>query len=255
VTKIGALGKAVEELDLWRRYGATITRVSRAEIEFTPTARFRFQYGDTVLVVAEEDAIKHVAAELGDSPRQLNEPQIVPVFVGIVLGVILGSIPFSLPGVPTPIKLGLAGGPLLAAILLSRIGRIGPLIWHMPISANLMLRQLGVALFLACVGLRSGDQFVSSVLQGQGLYWMACASLITVVPILIVGVIARSIYRLNFLSLCGLLAGAMTDPPALAYANALGRSEAPSVSYATVYPAVMLLRILSAQVLVLLLVR
>ncbi len=249
VTKKNILGKTLEELDLHKAYGVTITRISRAEIEFTPTPNFRFQFADTALVVGEESAIDSVARELGNSPKTLNHPQILPVFVGIALGIILGSWPLHVPHMPAAVKLGLAGGPLLVAIFLSRLGRLGPLIYYMPLSANFMLREVGIVLFLACVGLKSGGQFVSTLTQGPGLYWMACAALITLVPLMVVGFIARSIYKLNFMSLCGVLAGSMTDPPALAFANSMAASDAPSISYATVYPLTMLLRVLAAQLL------
>ncbi len=255
VTQKKILGKTLEELDLHRVYGVTITRISRADIEFTPTPNFRLQFADTVLVVGEEEAIDRVARELGNSPKQLNHPQIMPIFVGIALGVILGSWPLRMPQMPAAIQLGLAGGPLLAAIVLSRIGRIGPLIYYMPLSANFMLREVGITLFLACVGLRAGDKFLATLMAGDGLYWIAAAGLITLLPLLVVGLAARWILQLNFTSLCGLLAGSMTDPPALAFANSLNNSDAPSISYATVYPLTMLLRVLSAQILVLFFVR
>ncbi|BCW97290.1 MAG: putative transport protein [Armatimonadota bacterium] len=255
VTRRAVLGKTLEELDLVGRFGVTVTRVSRAEIEFTPTRDYRLQFGDTLLAVGEEDGINRAAAEVGNSARRLNHPEIVPIFVGIVLGVIVGSWPVEVPGMPAPVKLGLAGGPLVVAILLSRLGRVGPLVWYMPISANFILREVGIVLFLACVGLRAGDQFVATLVNGDGLQWMAWATLITLVPLLVVALVARAIYRVNYLSLCGLLAGSMTDPPALAFATNITGSDAPNVSYATVYPLVMLLRVLSAQAIVLLLVR
>jgi putative transport protein len=251
VTKKSVLGKSIEELDL-DAYGVAVTRVSRAEIEFTPTPNIRLQFADTLLLVGEEEAIVKAAKELGNSPKQLNHPQIVPIFVGIALGVIVGSIPFHFPNMPAAVKLGLAGGPLLVAIILSRIGRVGPLIYYMPLSANFMLRELGITLFLACVGLKAGDQFVKTLTQGDGFMWMGMAALITLIPILLVGLFARAIYKLNYTSICGVLAGSMTDPPALAFANAMTGSDAPSISYATVYPLTMLLRVLAAQLLVLL---
>jgi putative transport protein len=255
VTQKSVLGKTLEELDLHEKYDVTITRISRTEIEFTPTPNFRFQFGDTVLVVGESKAIDNAAKELGNSAKQLNHPQIVPVFVGIALGVILGSWPVQFPQMPAAVKLGLAGGPLLAAIFLSRLGRLGPLIWYMPLSANFMLREMGIVLFLACVGLRAGDKFVATLMQGPGVYWMACAAIITLLPILIVGFVARAIYKLNYMTLCGVLSGSMTDPPALAFANTIAASDAPSISYATVYPLTMLLRVLSAQLLVIIFLR
>jgi putative transport protein len=252
VTKAHVLGETVAELDLGRRFGVMVTRVNRAEVELPP-AGTPLQFGDTVVVVGEEDAIKQVAAELGDSVRQLNHPQIVPIFIGIALGVIVGSWPIDI-GLPAPVKLGLAGGPLLVAIVLSRLGNFGPVVWYMPASANFMLRELGITLFLACVGLRSGAGFWETLVHGTGLYWMGVAAVITLAPLLIVAMVARAIYKLNYLTLCGLLAGSMTDPPALAFATHFTGSDAPSVSYATVYPLVMIMRVLAAQVLVLALV-
>jgi putative transport protein len=216
---------------------------------------FELQYGDTVLAVGEPEDIEKVASELGDSPKSLNYPHLVPMFVGIALGILVGSWPFSLPGVPAPVRLGLAGGPLIAAIALSRIGRLGPLVWYMPISANFMLREVGIVLFLAAVGLKAGDAFLATVLHGPGLRWVAGGAAITVLPLLLVAALARALLKLNYLTICGLLAGSMTDPPALAFASAVSGSEAPSVAYATVYPLTMILRVLSAQLLVLYLVR
>ena len=173
----------------------------------------------------------------------------------MALGILAGSVPFSLPGVPAPVRLGLAGGPLLVAIALARIGRIGPLVWYMPISANYVLRETGIVLFLAAVGLGAGSVFVETLVRGEGLLWMACGALLTVVPLLLVAVVARVALGLNYLTLCGLLAGSMTDPPALSFATAVSGSEDPSVAYATVYPLTMILRVLSAQLLVMYLVR
>jgi putative transport protein len=255
VTKKQILGKTLEELNLHEKYGVTITRISRAEIEFTPTSNFRFQFADTVLVVGEEEDIQNVEHLLGNSPKQLNHPQVIPIFIGIALGILLGSWPLHFAQVPAPVRLGLAGGPLLAAILLSRVGRIGSVVWYMPLSANFMLREVGITLFLACVGLKSGDQFLPTLLHGQGVFWMLMAALITLIPLLIVGFVARAIYKLNFMSICGLLSGSMTDPPALAFANSIAGSDSPSVAYATVYPLTMFLRVLSAQLLVLFFVR
>ncbi|HNQ87328.1 MAG TPA: putative transporter [Verrucomicrobiota bacterium] len=250
VTRNRVLGKHLGDLGL-EAFGVAVTRVSRAEIEFTPTPSFRLQFADTVLLVGAEEDIGKAADALGDSPRQLNHPQIVPIFVGIALGVLIGSWPVHLGQMPAPVKLGLAGGPLLVALILSRVGRIGPLIYYMPLSANFMLRELGITLFLACVGLRAGDQFLPTLTRGPGLTWMAAAALITLLPILLVGVAARRFGKMNFSSLCGVLSGSMTDPPALAFANSMTGSDAPSIAYATVYPLTMLLRVLSAQLLVL----
>lgn len=251
ITQPKALGKTIPELDLVRRYGVNITRVSRAEIDFAPTPQFRTQFADTVMAVGDSAAIEQVARELGNSLKQLNSPRLAPIFLGLALGIFLGSMPVRVPGVPAPVTLGLAGGPLLAAIVLSRIGRIGPLIWYMPISANFMLRQLGIVLFLACVGLRAGDRFIPTLLGGSGLLWVCTGALITLVPLLGVAVAARFFFKLNYLTLCGLMAGSTTDTAALAFATQMANSDAPSVSYSTVYPLVMLLRVICAQAMVL----
>ena len=255
VTRTASTGKTVAALDFARRFGVQITRVSRAEVEMSATPDFELQYGDTVIAVGEAGDIQKVAAELGDSPKSLNYPQLVPMFAGIVLGIGVGSWPFSLPGVPSPVRLGLAGGPLLVAIALSRVGTIGSLVWYMPISANYALRETGIVLFLAAVGLGAGDVFVATLVHGDGLYWMGCGVVLTVAPLLTVAVVARLALGLNYLTLCGLLAGSMTDPPALSFATAVSGSEAPSLAYATVYPLTMILRVLSAQLLVMYLVR
>jgi putative transport protein len=255
VTRTAATGRTVAALDFARRFGVQITRVSRAEVEMSATPDFELQYGDTVIAVGETGDIQKVAAELGDSPKSLNYPHLVPMFAGIALGIVVGSFSFSLPGVPAPVRLGLAGGPLLVAIALSRIGKLGPLVWYMPISANYALRETGIVLFLAAVGLGAGDVFVETLVRGDGLYWMAGGVALTVVPLLVVAVGARLVLGLNYLTLCGLLAGSMTDPPALSFATAVAGSEAPSVAYATVYPLTMILRVLSAQLLVMYLVR
>ena len=254
VTRLAALGETAADLNLGQRYGVTVTRVARADVELPP-AQTRLQFGDTLLVVGEPTAIAEVARELGDSIKRLNIPQIIPIFIGIALGVIIGSWPIHLPGVPAPLRLGLAGGPLIVAILLSRLGNVGPLVWYISAGANIMLRELGIVLFLACVGIRSGGSFIETLAQGGGVAWMGWAAAITIVPLLFVGLVARAIYKVNYLTLCGLLAGSMTDPPALEFATQLTGSDAPSVSYVTVYPLVMLLRVLAAQLMVLFLAR
>lgn len=238
--------------DLCVRYGVTISRVHRPDVEFTPTAELHVQFGDELHVVGSEDALKKIEKALGNSLEELGHPQIMPIFFGITLGVLLGSWPFYLPGIPSAVKLGMAGGPLLVAIMLSRVGNWGTMTWHLPKSSNIILKDIGIVLFLACVGLHSGDQFLATLLHGDGFYWMACAALITLLPLLIAAVLARWLLKLNFLSLCGLLAGSMTDPPALAFANSLHPSAAVSIAYATVYPLVMILRIIAAQLIILL---
>jgi putative transport protein len=251
VTKKGVLGKSAPELGLRSKYDVQITRVRRSGVELPVSHSLRFQYGDRLVAVGEQQRIDQVAALFGNSEKALQYPDVIPVFVGIMLGVIVGSWPFEIPGVPAPVKLGLAGGPLLVAIVLSRIGRIGPLVWYLPSSANLVLREVGIVLFLACVGLQSGDRFVETLVQGDGLKWMAFASLITLVPLVVVGFVARIFQKTNFLTLCGLLAGSMTDPPALSFAGSVTNSDEPTVAYAAVYPLTMILRVLLAQLIVL----
>ncbi|MBI5209429.1 MAG: putative transporter [Elusimicrobia bacterium] len=250
VTQGSALGKSLRELELADRYGVVVTRAARAEIEFVPGSDFTVHFGDTLLAVGEEEDVARFAAMVGNSPKALNHPQLIPVFIGIALGVLLGSLPLRVPGMAVPVKLGLAGGPLVAALLLSRVGQLGPLSWYMPISANFMLREMGIILFLACVGLAAGDRFVETLVRGAGLRWLACGAVITFVPLAAVGLFARWRFKLNYHVLCGTLAGSMTDPPALAYANAVAPCSATAVSYATVYPMTMLLRVVMAQVLV-----
>jgi putative transport protein len=232
-------------------YDVVISRISRtSEVEFTPGPDVRMQYGDQLTVVGSEQQIQALAKFLGNSMEKLNYPEILPIFVGIALGVLLGSVPFNIPGFSEPIKLGLAGGPLLVAIFLSAKGSIGNMSWHLPKSSNLILREIGIVLFLAAVGLNAGGKFVHTLMDGDGFYWMGMAVFITLVPLVLIGFIGRLVYKVNFMTLCGVLAGSMTDPPALAFANAIATSNAPSISYATVYPLVMILRIISAQVLV-----
>ena len=255
VTNREVLGKTLHELDLTQRYGITATRVLRAAIEMTAVPNLTLQFGDTVQIVGKEADVKKVASVLGNSIKQLNRTSFISIFIGIGLGVLLGIHPFALGNLPMPVRLGLAGGPLIVAILLSRIGRIGPLLWYMPPTANLVLRELGITLFLACAGLKAGEHFFEILFSSQGPVWMAVGAIITLVPLLLASFIGRVFMKQNFINLCGLLAGSMTDPPALAFANAINRSDAPSVSYATVYPLTMLLRILVAQLLIVCFVR
>lgn len=251
VTHREVLGQTLRQLALDHVYGVTATRLTRADLEITVSADLKLQFGDMLQLVGTEDALNKAAAALGNSVKQLNHTKLIPIFVGIALGVLAGSIPFSVSGVPAPVRLGLAGGPLLIAIALSRIGQIGPLLWYMPVNANVLLREFGIVLFLSCVGLRSGANFLQTLLHGDGFLWMALGAMVTLVPLMLVAVIARRLVKLNYQSLCGLLAGSMTDPPALAFANGINQSDAPSVAYATVYPLTMLLRIVVAQLLVL----
>lgn len=253
VTNTKVLGQTVAQMDLLRAHDVVISRVNRAGIELVPAAQLHLQFGDILTVIGRPEDLRRVAGVLGNSEKLLQQAQIMPIFIGIALGVLLGSIPFLLPGMPAPVKLGLAGGPLIAALVLSRIGHLGPLVWFMPPSANHVLREVGIVLFLAVVGLRSGEHFFEVLLHGDGLRWMAWATLITLIPLVTVGLYARLFARENYLTVCGLLAGSMTDPPALAFANAVAPSEAPALAYATVYPLVMCLRILAPQIMVLVL--
>lgn len=253
VTRKEAIGKSLAEINLQDRFSVTITRVIRAGVELVASPDIQLQFGDSIRMVGEASALDMAQKFFGNSVKKLDHPDIVPILAGIGCGVLLGSIPINFPGLSAPVKLGLAGGPLIMAIVLARIGRIGKISFFVPNSANLMLRELGITLFLSAVGLKAGEHFVEYVLSAQGLYWMMLAAVITFVPLMAVALWARLKGRLNYLHLCGLMAGSMTDPPALAFANSLAQNESPSVTYATVYPMVMILRILTAQLLVTLL--
>lgn len=252
VSKSAAINKQLGELAFPQRYGVNLTRISRSGIDLPVTATSRLHAGDFVTVVGETESVEKVAAEVGNSSKQLNHPQLIGVFLGVALGVLIGSIPIMIPGIPAPLRLGLAAGPLVVAIILSYLGRIGPVMWYMPNSANLMLRELGIVLFMACVGIKGGKGFIDN-LMASGVTWLLIGAAITLVPMLIMGIIGRAIFKLNYLTLCGLLSGSMTDPPALAFAQSITGSDGPTVSYATVYPLVMLLRVFSTQAIVLLL--
>lgn len=254
LTNVKQMGKRIGDLALSENHGVVISRLNRAGVDLVPEADITLQFGDILNLVGTPDAIDEVASLMGNAQQKLQQVHMLPVFIGIGLGVLLGSIPFYLPGVPAALKLGLAGGPLVVALILSRIGSIGTLHWFMPPSANLALRELGIVLFLSVVGLKSGGQFLETLLDGPGLSWLLYGMLITLLPLLVVGLLARMVSRTNFLSLCGLLAGSMTDPPALAFANAMQPGNgAAALSYVTVYPLVMFLRIVAPQLLALLL--
>lgn len=254
VTNEQVLSKTIQELDLKLKYDVVVSRLNRAGIELVPGNHSTLQFGDILNLVGRAEAIEAVANLVGNAQQKLQQVQMLPVFIGIGLGVVLGSIPFYVPGFPAALKLGLAGGPLVVALILSRIGSIGPLYWFMPPSANLALRELGIVLFLAVVGLKAGGNFVETLVQGDGVLWMGFGAAITLIPLCSVAVLARWLAGMNYLTLCGLLAGSMTDPPALAFANNMHpTSEASSLAYATVYPLVMFLRILSPQILAILL--
>jgi putative transport protein len=251
VTKREVLGKSLGELNFEGTYGAIVTRVTRADVEFAANNQVRLQFGDFLFIVGSKEGVMQVGELVGNKPKALDQPHVLPVFVGILLGVILGSLPILLPGMPAPVRLGLAGGPLIVALVLSRIGRIGPLIWYLSPGANLALREIGIVLFLACVGLKSGSRFLEVLLSGHGFYWMAAGAVLTFVPLLIVGLVGRKVLKLDYPTLCGVLAGSMTDPPALAFASSITRSDQPLVAYAAVYPLVMILRVFIVQILVL----
>lgn len=250
VTNEKVLGKKIRDLHVKQRYDVVISRLNRAGVELVASSSASLQFGDILNLVGRPEAIDAVAAELGNAQQKLQHVQMLPVFIGIGLGVLLGSIPLFIPGFPAALKLGLAGGPLIMALILGRIGSIGKLYWFMPPSANLALRELGIVLFLAVVGLKSGGDFVATLTQGDGLSWIAYGIFITAIPLLTVGILARMLANMNYLTLCGMLAGSMTDPPALAFANNLhATSGAAALSYATVYPLVMFLRIITPQLL------
>lgn len=251
ITKPELNGKRLGDLKLRKLYGINITRINRAGVDLVAKPNLSLQVGDRVNVVGTETAVSNVEKVLGNSMKRLNEPNLITIFVGIALGIILGSIPFTFPGIPQPVKLGLAGGPLIVAILISRFGYHYKLITYTTQSANLMLREVGIAMFLACVGLSAGEGFVDTIVNDGGVAWIGYGFIITVVPLLIIGCVARYFFKINYFTLMGLIAGSTTDPPALAYSNATAGNDAPSVGYATVYPLTMFLRVLTAQLMIL----
>lgn len=254
VTNEQVLGKKIRDLNIHQKYEVVISRLNRAGVELVPSQNTSLQFGDVLNLVGRLDAIEAVTAIIGNAQQKLQQVQMLPVFIGIGLGVLLGSIPVQIPGFPVALKLGLAGGPLVVALILARIGSIGKLYWFMPPSANLALREIGIVLFLSVVGLKSGGNFLESLIDGDGGEWVLYGAVITFIPLFITGIVARIYGKLNYLTICGLLAGSMTDPPALAFANALKEeSGAASLSYATVYPLVMFLRIITPQLLAILL--
>ena len=250
VTQRAIFTKTLGELDVRKRFGVTITRVFRAGVEFVPSAHTKLQFGDTITVIGDETHIQLVSKEFGNSKRRLQTPHIAELFMGITLGVLLGSIPFSIPGIPGAVRLGLAGGPLIVAILISRYGGKFSVTHYVSQSANLMVREIGIVLFLASVGLDAKAKFIETLLHGDGLYWMGLGVLITLIPLLVTSLIARIKGKLDYLEICGLLSGASTDPPALAFANDMSNSEIPALTYASVYPLTTFLRIMVAQLLI-----
>ena len=253
ITKSEINGKKLGDLHFRGHYGVNITRVNRSGMDLFADPHLTLQVGDRVMVVGQQDAVESVASVLGNSLKRLDHPNIVTIFVGIFLGILLGSIPIAFPGMPTPVKLGLAGGPLVVAILIGRFGYKLHLVTYTTMSANLMLREIGIVLFLASVGIEAGANFVNTVVDGDGLLYVGYGFLITVVPLLIIGTVARLYYKVNYFTLMGLLAGSTTDPPALAYSNQVSNNDAPAVGYSTVYPLTMFLRIISGQLILLML--
>ena len=251
VTQPSINGKTLGELHFSSMYGVNVTRVNRSGMDLFAARQLTLQVGDRVMVVGPQDAIERVAELLGNQLKRLDHPNIVTIFVGILVGILFGSLPIAFPGIPTPVKLGLAGGPLIISILIGRFGHKVKLVTYTTMSANLMLREVGLVLFLASVGIKAGENFVQMVVEGDGMLYVGIGFLITVIPLLIIGMVARWRHKLNYYILMGLIAGSNTAPPALAYANQISGNDAPAVGYSTVYPLTMFLRILTAQLLIL----
>lgn len=251
VTNSSMNGKTLSKMHFSSVYGVTVTRISRQGMDVFASRNYRFQVGDKILVVGPKDNVSRIAEMMGNSVKRLDHPNIATIFIGIIVGILFGSIPFAIPGMPVPMKLGIAGGPLIIAILIGRFGHRMKLNTYTTTSANMMLREIGLVLFLASVGIKAGANFWHTVVQGDGLLYVATGFIITIVPILIVGVIARLKFKFNYFTLMGMIAGTCTDPPALAYANSICSREAPAIGYSTVYPLSMFLRIFTAQLIVL----
>lgn len=251
VTRSSINGKALGQMHFSRAYGVNVTRVTRQGMDLFAIPSLSLQVGDRIMVVGPEDAVNRAAAVMGNSIKRLDAPNIATIFVGVFIGILFGSIPVAIPGIPVPIKLGIAGGPLIIAILIGRYGYKVHLVTYTTTSANMMLREIGLMLFLASVGIKAGDGFLETVIQGDGVKYVYTGFLITIIPILIIGIIARKKYKFNYFTIMGMIAGTYTDPPALAYANSICSKEAPSIGYSTVYPLSMFLRIFTAQIIVL----
>lgn len=251
VTRSSINGKTLGQMHFSSAYGVNVTRVTRQGMDLFAVPSLSLQVGDRIMVVGPEDAVNRVAAVMGNSIKRLDAPNIATTFVGVFIGILFGSIPVAIPGIPVPIKLGIAGGPLIIAILIGRYGYKVHLVTYTTTSANMMLREIGLMLFLASVGIKAGDGFLETVIQGDGVKYVYTGFLITIIPILIIGIIARKKYKFNYFTIMGMIAGTYTDPPALAYANSICSKEAPSIGYSTVYPLSMFLRIFTAQIIVL----
>lgn len=253
ITKSEINGKKLKDLHLSNIYNIIVTRVNRSGVDLFADPNLELQIGDRVMVVGKKESIDHVAKTLGNELKKLDTPNIITIFVGIFLGILVGSIPLKFPGMPTPVKLGLAGGPLIIAILIGRFGHKLKLVTYTTVSANLMLREIGIALFLASVGIDAGDSFLHTIIEGDGLLYVAYGAIITIIPILIIGILGRYVYHINYYSLMGLISGGTTNPAALAYSSQTAGNDKPAVAYSTVYPLTMFLRIISGQVILLLL--
>lgn len=251
VTRSSINGKTLGQMHFSSAYGVNVTRVTRQGMDLFAVPSLSLQVGDRIMVVGPEDAVNRVAAVMGNSIKRLDAPNIATIFVGVFIGILFGSIPVAIPGIPVPIKLGIAGGPLIIAILIGRYGYKVHLVTYTTTSANMMLREIGLMLFLASIGIKAGDGFLETVIQGDGVKYVYTGFLITIIPILIIGIIARKKYKFNYFTIMGMIAGTYTDPPALAYANSICSKEAPSIGYSTVYPLSMFLRIFTAQIIVL----
>lgn len=251
VTRSSINGKTLGQMHFSSAYGVNVTRVTRQGMDLFAIPSLSLQVGDRIMVVGPEDAVNRVAAVMGNSIKRLDAPNIATIFVGVFIGILFGSIPVAIPGIPVPIKLGIAGGPLIIAILIGRYGYKVHLVTYTTTSANMMLREIGLMLFLASVGIKAGDGFLETVIQGDGVKYVYTGFLITIIPILIIGIIARKKYKFNYFTIMGMIAGTYTDPTALAYANSICSKEAPSIGYSTVYPLSMFLRIFTAQIIVL----
>lgn len=249
VTRTDVLRRPLRELDVIRQAGVTIARVDRAGVELFPTPSLRLQFGDRVTAIGPEQGMRAVETLLGNSPDVLNRPQLIPIFLGIVLGVLIGTLPVAVPGLSVRVRIGLSGGPMLAAIILSQWGNIGKVVWYMPVAANQLFRDFGLAVFLACVGLQSGDHFLQRLQEHGGAIYILWGAIITVVPVTLIALVARLVFKMNFITLAGWLAGAMTSLPALLFADEMAGSDAPSLAYAAVAPLALLTPIICAQLL------
>ncbi len=247
VTAKHVLGRTIGELDLDGHHSIAVTRITRGDVEMTAVPHLRLQFGDVVQIVGRDADLQAATHALGNSLKELNETHFIPLFVGMFVGILVGTIPIAVPGFPQPLRLGLAAGPLIVALVVGRIGRVGRLVFHMPLSANFAFREFGVALFFAAVGLEAGPTFFRTVVSATGVRWLLAGICVTMLPLLLVAAFARATLKMNFVALSGLLAGSMTAPPALTFANELSGSDAPTITYAMVYPLTMLLRVLVAQ--------